>query len=197
MDKLQDIFDRGFKLIENIPWDLQYSFDFQGTDFGDSKTRIYLVDTHTGWYAHAAVSIASFKEAADYLHRSGITHDEMAKIANGLIIGLRDADNRSAERAEQALSVVALWLADTDTFRQLSASQTLGTHVFAFSYTTKNSSMLLRPTAMMDHSVNFCPPEEVLDITRQIVSMDSKNDQSYVGQLLKTAGGALLSSLFD
>lgn len=195
MNEAQALFQRVIELIDCTPWDLQYEHENDGTDFGDGKTRIYLVDTQTGWHVHAAVSVADLKEAAQDLERSGITHDEMAFIANGVIHGSKN-ETVTTEDAELYLSITALWLTGTSTFHQLAANDALGSHVFAFSYTTQSGTMLLRPTAAVDHGVNFYPAEEVLDVTRQIVSMDVGNASTHVGQSLTRAGGALLAPIF-
>lgn len=195
MNEAQALFQRVIELIDCTPWDLQYHLECEGSDFGDGKTRIYLVDTQTGWYAHAAVSVADLKEAAQDLERSGITHDEMAFIANGVIHGSKN-ETVTDEDAELYLSITALWLAGTSTFQQLVANDALGSHLFAFSYTTQSGTMLLRPTAAVDHGVNFYPTGEVIDVTRQIVSMDMGNASTHVGQSLARAGRAILAPIF-
>lgn len=195
MNEAQALFQRVIELIDCIPWDLRYQLESEGADFGGDKTRIYLVDTQTGWYAHAAVSVADFKDAAQDLERSGITHDEMTFIANGVIHGAKN-ETVTTEDAELYLSITALWLTRTATFQQLVANDALGSHVFAFSYTTQSGAMLLRPAMSINHAVNFYPIEQVLNFTREVISMDVGNASTHVGQSLTRAGGALLAPIF-
>lgn len=195
MNEAQALFQRVIELIDCTPWDLRYQLESEGADFGDSKTRIYLVDTQTGWYAHAAVSVADLKEAAQDLERSSITHDEMAFIANGVIHGSKN-ETVTTEDAELYLSITALWLTGTATFQQLVANDALGSHVFAFSYTTQSGAMLLRPAMSINHAVNFYPIEQVLSFTREVISMDVGNASTHVGQSLTRAGGARLAPIF-
>jgi hypothetical protein len=195
MEKPESIFNRVIEFIDCTPWDLRYHLESEGTDFGGDKTRIYLVDTLKGWYTHAAVSVVDYIEAAAELERSDITHDQLALVANGVIHGARN-DSVTPEEAELYLSITALWLAGTGTFKQLLESGALAAHVFAFSYTGEGGYMVLRPTAAIDQSVNFYPTEEVLGLTRQVIAMDVGNTSSHVGRSLAAAGGAKLSPMF-
>ncbi len=195
MKNPESLFDRVVEFIDCTPWDLRYHLESEGTDFGGDKTRIYLVDTLKGWYAHAAVSVPDYIEAAAELARSDITHSQLALVANGVIHGARE-DAVTPEEAELYLSIVALWLAGTGTFSQLLDNGALGAHVFAFSYTGEDGSMVLRPTAAIDQSVNFYPIDEVLGLTRQVIAMDVGNSATHVGRSLAAAGGAKLNERF-
>jgi hypothetical protein len=195
MQEPRAIFNRVIEFIDCTPWDLRYHLESEGSDFGGDKTRIYLVDTLKGWYAHAAVSIPDYIDAAAELAHSDITHDQLTLVANAVINGAKD-DTVTPEEAELYLSIVALWLAGTETFKQLQGNGALGAHVFAFSYTGEGGSMVLRPTATIDQSVNFYPIDEVLGVTRQVIAMDVGNTASSVGRSLAAAGGAKLSPIF-
>jgi hypothetical protein len=195
MEKSESIFNRVIEFIDCTPWDLRYHLESEGTDFGGDKTRIYLVDTLKGWYAHAAVSAVDYIEAAAELADSDITHNQLTLVANAVIHSAKD-DTVTPEEAELYLSITALWLAGTETFKQLQENGALGAHVFAFSYTGEGGYMVLRPTAAIDQSVNFYPIEEVLGLTRQVIAMDVGNTTTHVGRSLAAAGGAKLSPIF-
>lgn len=195
MKPIDDVYSALIDLIERTKWDLRYIASNGTSNLAADQTRIYLVDTQTGWFAHGAVSISNFKKAASAFLTSGITHTDVLKVTNALTFSFK-GEQVTNEGAQLLLAMVALWFSGTETFGQVFENEAPGTHIFAFSYTTQNGDLFLRPATYVDDSLNFFPIEELAVITREMVSKDTNSKQSLVGNALSRAGGPLLNPVF-
>jgi hypothetical protein len=163
-------------------------------DLASYTARIYLVDTSTGWTAAGALQPSGF--AGLRAHFDALRLGNVTDLAGQAVTQLgRDQPAPGAPEIGKALELGAAALTGTQTFKTVQASGLDGHWVY-IGYRMHDASTICRPGFFRTGAPGFVAPEGLEHYVRQVVAHDLASTKSSVGQMLKRAGGAIISPEF-
>lgn len=180
-------------------WDIRLQPHMQpgSMDLASYDARIYVVDTSTGWTASGVMKASSFKDAGQTPARLKLSMDQVKDLAASSItrLGCEQAEADAPEVA-RCIELTAAALTGTHTFDQVHASADLSGHWIYIAYRMHDASTVARPVFFRTEATGVLPPEAIAQVVRQVVAQDNSARSSHVGQMIRRAGGAILSKQF-
>ena len=165
-------------------------------DLASYTARIYLVDTSTGWTAAGALQPSGFAGLRAHFAALRLGIDKVTDMAGQALNQLgRDQPEPGSPAIGKSIELVAAALTETQTFKTVQASGLDGHWVY-IGYRMHDASTICRPGFFRTGAPGFVAPEGLEHYVRQVVAHDLASTQSAVGQMLKRAGGAIISSEF-
>jgi hypothetical protein len=163
-------------------------------DLASYTARIYLVDTSTGWTAAGALQPSGF--AGLRAHFDALRLGNVTDLAGQAVTQLgRDQPAPGSPEIGKAIELVAAALTGTQTFKTVQASGLDG-HWIYIGYRMLDASTICRPGFFRTGAPGFVAPEGLAHYVRQVMAHDLASTQSAVGQMLRRAGGAIISPEF-
>jgi hypothetical protein len=163
-------------------------------DLASYTARIYLVDTSTGWTAAGALQPSGF--AGLRAHFDALRLGNVTDLAGQAVTQLgRDQPAPGSPEIGKAIELVAAALTGTQTFKTVQASGLDG-HWIYIGYRMLDASTICRPGFFRTGAPGFVAPEGLAHYVRQVMARDLASTQSAVGQMLRRAGGAIISPEF-
>ena len=165
-------------------------------DLASYTARIYLVDTSTGWTAAGALQPSGFAGLRAHFAALRLGIDTVTDLAGQAVTQLgRDQPAPGSPDIGKAIELVAAALTGTQTFKTVQASGLDG-HWIYIGYRMLDASTICRPGFFRTGAPGFVAPEGLAHYVRQVMAHDLASTQSAVGQMLRRAGGAIISSEF-
>jgi hypothetical protein len=165
-------------------------------DLASYTARIYLVDTSTGWTAAGALQPSGFAGLRAHFAALRLGIDKVTDMAGQALNQLgRDQPEPGSPDIGKSIELVAAALTETQTFKTVQASGLDGHWVY-IGYRMHDASTICRPGFFRTGAPGFVAPEGLEHYVRQVVAHDLASTKSSVGQMLKRAGGAIISPEF-
>jgi hypothetical protein len=165
-------------------------------DLASYTARIYLVDTSTGWTAAGALQPSGFAGLRAHFAALRLGIDKVTDMAGQALNQLgRDQPEPGSPAIGKSIELVAAALTETQTFKTVQASGLDGHWVY-IGYRMHDASTICRPGFFRTGAPGFVAPEGLEHYVRQVVAHDLASTKSSVGQMLKRAGGAIISPEF-
>jgi hypothetical protein len=165
-------------------------------DLASYTARIYLVDTSTGWTAAGALQPSGFAGLRAHFDALRLGIDTVTDMAGQALNQLgRDQRAPGSPDIGKAIELVAAALTETQTFKTVQASGLDGHWVY-IGYRMHDASTICRPGFFRTGAPGFVAPEGLAHYVRQVMAHDLASPKSSVGQMLKRAGGAIISPEF-
>jgi hypothetical protein len=165
-------------------------------DLASYTARIYLVDTSTGWTAAGALQPSGFAGLRAHFAAQRLGIDKVTDMAGQALNQLgRDQPEPGSADIGKGIELVAAALTETQTFKTVQASGLDGHWVY-IGYRMHDASTICRPGFFRTGAPGFVAPEGLEHYVRQVVAHDLASTKSSVGQMLKRAGGAIISPEF-
>lgn len=190
MRDINELFSQMVELVDASPWDLRYVAPDSPVDLSAQDCRLYLLLTETGWLTQGAVSMTDLMNAEPWLAMSGLSHEEVARVASVAANSVR-ADDVSPEECELYLAFMAYWFIGTATYQEIKRVGIVNVHAFAFLYKTENGALMLRPSFAAMGDDGLLDTRTLLELAHEVVAGDL-GSCGHVGRWLLEQGGAVL-----
>lgn len=155
--------------------------------------RIYLVDTSTGWTAAGALQPSGFAGLRGHFAKQQMDIDTVTDMAGQAVTHLgRTQPAPGSPEIGKGIELVAAALTGTQTFKTVQASGLDG-HWIYIGYRMLDASTICRPGFFRTGTAGFVAPEALTHYVRQVMAHDLASPKSSVGQMIKRAGGAIIS----
>ena len=165
-------------------------------DLASYTTRVYLIDTSTGWTAAGALQPSGFAGVVKAQRDAGLSLDLVMDMAGQAISRLgKDQPGADAPEVAQAIQLTAAALASTQTFKTVQPSGLDG-HWIYMAYRMLDASTVCRPGFFRTGVPGFAEPAAITHYVRQVVAHDLGSPKSVTGLMLKRAGGSILAPQF-
>jgi len=165
-------------------------------DLASYTTRIYLVDTSTGWTAAGALQPSGFAGLRAHFEALRLDIGTVTDMAGQAVSQLgRDQPAPGSPDIGKGIELVAAALTGTQTFKTVQASGLDGHWVY-IGYRMHDASTICRPGFFRTGAPGFVDPGALTHYVRQVMAHDLTSPTSSVGQMLKRAGGAIIAPEF-
>lgn len=179
-------------------WDIRLEPHMEPGSFELSKyiSRLYVVDTSTGWIGAGAIEPKEFDAAIKWAKKNGLTQDDCAQRLSikTLELGEKKLVAGDASIAD-CLQLMAATMAKSKSF-ELAKSKSLDAHFLYVTYRMKDGSAICRPFIFSTQTQGFCPSVELQEALRYVISLDLGSSSTEVGRLIKKSGGPILCDDF-
>lgn len=166
-------------------------------DLAKYTSRLYIVDSSTGWTGAGAITPDGFAVAVEQGRAAGLTGTQLADVLGGLVSRLgREQPTAGDPEISRCLQLMAGALTSTQTF-EIAKGRGLDGHFIYVGYRMLDGSTICRPIFFNGGPAGLVAADTITDMVRRVVVHDHKTPDSTVGRMLKRSGGALLAGIYN
>lgn len=173
-------------------WDIMFSDHLQPGELylGRYQARLYLVDTSNGWTAGGAMAAQNFEDARRMAQTAGIRPNDLLDMAGHVSTQL--SKRRASSSDPDMIPAFQLIAATgTKTYQMVPPDERNG-HWASVVYQGKDGSVISRPVYFGGDKPGLCSPEQLEQMTRQVVAHDMRPGTA-VYEAMRQAGGVRLA----
>lgn len=176
-------------------WDIHFSEHLSPGELhlGRFQARLYLVDTSNGWTAAGAMAAQNFEDARQMAMTTGLSQSNLLDMAGHVIAQLSKRRATSSDPDMiPAIQLIAATLTGSKTYQMVPPDQR-GGHWASVVYQGKDGSIISRPVYFAGDKPGLCSPEQLEQMTRQVVAHDMRPGTA-VYEAMRKAGGVRLAA---